>query len=101
MFCKKNLFDFVYNIVIILIAIFYLYKIIFNNIVYCDTSSISELLFNENNLPIVREEIQSIYSNSRESSNVLFLPLKERIRRKISWYLFSKDFIKYDKFKEN
>lgn len=91
----------VYSIVAAFVAIFNIYGIIFNNIAYCDTPSISELWFNDNNLPIVREETQPIHSNSIESSNITFIPLKEKMKRKIYWYLFSKDFVEYDKFKQN
>nr|YP_009750552.1 hypothetical protein [Tolypocladium cylindrosporum]QIJ60557.1 hypothetical protein [Tolypocladium cylindrosporum] len=86
-------------IIIIAIAIFNIFNVIFGNVVYCDTESISELYFAEDNIPNTRVEP----NESRFSTGSTFasLDLRERMRRKISWYLYSKKFISYSEYKQN
>ena len=96
----------IYNVVIIGITILNIYNIILGNIVYCDSESISELYFSyDNNTPNIGVESnnQSRFSvQTRESSNLPFwLDLRERMKRNISWHLFSKKFVSYPDFKKN
>lgn len=87
-------------IIIIAVAIFNIFNVISGTVIYCDTESISELYFAEDNTPNIRVES----NESRFSTGSTFaasLDLRERMRRKISWYLFSKKLISYSEYKQN
>nr|QJQ35558.1 hypothetical protein [Fusarium ananatum] len=96
----------IYNIIIVIIVIFNIYSVISGNVIYCDNGNISELSFNsDNNLSDAGQpnelRRESIHSCPAEFSTIPHISLRERMRRKISWYLFSKDLIRYEDFKEN
>lgn len=76
-----------------------------SNVIYCDNESISELYFNTENITTTTvaepNNNQSRFSIETGESSSLPILLKERIRRKIHWHLFSKKFISYSDFKRN
>ena len=92
---KKVKFIYIINIAI---AIFNIFNLISGNIVYCDTESISELYFAEDNTPNIK--VESNESRFSTGSTFASLDLRERMRRKISWYLYSKNFISYSEYKQ-
>lgn len=88
----------------IIIVVIFIYNHIKMNTVYCDSISISELWFNtEDNTPNITVESnnKSRFSVQTQESTPILLDIRERMKRKISWYLFSKKLISYSDFKKN
>nr|YP_009268563.1 hypothetical protein [Beauveria caledonica]AMD61827.1 hypothetical protein [Beauveria caledonica] len=88
----------IFNIIIYLIIILYISYNMKNNVIHCDSESISELYFNNENTTsnTVNPEPQC-----RFSVEISAISLRQKISRKLYWHLFSKDFMEYDKFKTN